>query len=380
MLRREKVLIRIAPPTELNHPTLGRAKVRQLDGKWFLIDSANPGRDWVKVEADEIPTFCFSHRGMLKWIARVCGTEDEIDIGSVVWTVGTTNIQGRWCRILYYPGLMSKDHFLACVRTINPGDSGTLYLLLLPVAVPLESGELDRLESRGIFVDFLYRLASAKGFDLEMSRIQTVSGEGKPGYFFRRVDGGKSWEVGFNTNKPTAIPGGVAMDRVWLLLRNPGKEFRASDITDELEGVSSDRSKDKRQFGSSDALVRSTGTRARSMQDLTLAQRKEGAEKLREWTRARDDDGEDSMEFREADEALKQFRAQYGLTDIFAGKAKRENDDTAKEAAKIEKSIDRWIDERRKAGMSDLADHLAVSITRGSVFCYTPETLLPWQT
>jgi hypothetical protein len=170
------------------------------------------------------------------------------------------------------------------------------------------------------------------------------------------------------------------MDRVWLLLRNPGKEFRASDITDELEGVSSDRSKDKRQFGSSAALVRSTGTRARSLRDLTPAQQKEGAEKLREWTRARDDDGEDSMEFREADEALKQFRAQYGLTDIFAGKAKRENDDTAKEAAKIEKSIDRWIDERRKAGMSDLADHLAVSITRGSVFCYTPETLLPWQT
>lgn len=380
MLRREKVLTRATLPTELHHPEFGWMDVRQFDGKWFLVDAADPSRDWIKVEADQIRRFRFSHRGMLRWIARGCGTEDEVHTSDGIWTVGTANVQGRWCRILYYPGPASEDRLLACLRTIDSGDVTVPHLVLLPVAVSLESAELSQLEARGIFVDFLYRLASNQGIDLESFRLPVVSMDGKPGYFFRRVGDGKSWEVGFNTAKPTGVPGGVAMDRIWLLLRNPGKEFQASDITDELEGVSSDRSQNKRHVNSPAVTIRSTGTRARSLQDLTPAQKQEGAEIYRELARAREEDGEHSQEFREAEEAWKHFRTEYGITETFAGKAKRENDDTAKEAARIEKSIDRWIKGCRKAGMTELADHLAASINRGSSFCYAPETVPPWQT
>lgn len=380
MLRREKVLVQAPPPTDLDHPTLGRVEVRKLGGQWFFIDSTNPSRDWQKAEPDEVHRFRFNHHGMLRWISRGCGTEDEIHAKGGIWTAGTTTVQGRWCRILYYPGPPSQDRLIACLRTIDQGDAAVPHLLLLPVAVSLESEELDRLASREIFVDFLYRLASNQGIDLESFRLPTLSTDGKPGYFFRRVGRGKSWEVGFNTVKPRAIPGGVAMDRIWLLLRNPHKEFTASAVTDELEGVSPDRKEDGHPVDSGMAAVRSTGTRARSLQDLTSDQQKEGAEILRELAQARKEDGEESREFREANEAWKHFQAQYGLTERFAGKAKRENDDTAKEAAKIEKSIDRWIKVRREDGMTDLADHLSASITRGTTFCYSPETLPPWQT
>jgi hypothetical protein len=86
------------------------------------------------------------------------------------------------------------------------------------------------------------------------------------------------------------------------------------------------------------------------------------------------------MDFREAQDEWKSFQARYGLADTFGGKVKRENDDTAKETGTIKKSIDRWIRERRDAGMIELANHLDAAITRGQIFKYSPDNLPPWQT
>lgn len=95
---------------------------------------------------------------------------------------------------------------------------------------------------------------------------------------------------------------------------------------------------------------------------------------------ARAEHGEESQAFEDADEAWKDFQRSHGIAETYQGKAKKEGDDGAKEAARIKKSLDRWIKDHRTTALSALAEHLDKYISRGGRFSYEPETELPWQT
>jgi len=380
LLRTERVLVKTGVPEEMVHPVLGSVAIRKIAGKWYLMDLLDAARDWTKVDAAEVERFRFSHQGMVKWIARQCGTRDEVNSSGAIWTVGDALVLGRRCRIYYYPGTASMENLLAAVRALETGDPVLPRLLLLPFTLPIEAAEQSRLEQRGLFLDHVYRLISGNGIDLDLARLPVAASSRKPGYFFRRVKGAKSWEVGFNTSEPKPVLGGVAMDRIWLLLRNPHKEFTAAGITDQLNGQSPDRSINGRVESATPAHHRSKGSRGRNLNDLTASQRIEGKEIHADMMEAKDEFGEDSLQFRDAKKDWNAFRQRHGLPDVHDGKVKRENNDEAKETEALKKSIDRWIEGHLDGDLGELAKYLDATITRGPRFSYNPVPEIPWQT
>lgn len=378
LLKTKKVLQRVVPPeTIILRGCCGA--VRQAKGKWFWISLEESAAPWVEISPDELETFKLSHRRLLDWLAECYGTSREVNADGTIWSLGSVIIQGRRCQVLYYPGTASKAEFLEAVRELESTPTEIPRVLLLPVGVPINALERSRWEGRGLFVEYVYRLATDKGVNLQAALPSITTSVGKSGYYFRRVKVGGSWEAGFNTAKPLGVPATVAMDRIWLLLRNPRKEFTAADMTDELEGASADRSVNGR-IAESRTILRSGGTKARGIADLTPTSQNEARAILRELTAAREEHGEESQAFKDADEALKDFQRSHGIAEKYQGKAKKEGDDGAKEAARIKKSIDRWIKDHRTTTLSALAEHLDKYISRGTKFSYEPETELPWQT
>jgi hypothetical protein len=380
LLRSNKVLVKTGVAEEIDHPSFGRVAVRKTKGGLHLVDLSDPARDWIKIEAAEVERFRFSHQGMIKWIARLCGTEREVSMDGPVWTVGTTSISGRLLRLLYYHGPVSTEKLLAAIRTLDLDGAGNQHLLLLPFTMAIAATELLRLERQGLFLEYLYQITTEEGLNLELVRLPAAMLDRKPGYYFRKVKGGNSWEVGFNTAEQRAVPHSVAMERLWLLLRNPDKEYTASLMTDELNGRSNDRKRNGQPDGSNSALVRSKGTRGRTTNDLTEDQKHEGKEIHAEMMAAKDQYGEESREFRDAEEAWQEFCNQFGLAGIHGGKVKREGNDESKEAETLKRSIDRWIDANLGGDLDALARHLDSYITRGTNFAYNPPEPLPWQT
>ena len=383
LLRTEKVLVKTGVSEEMAHPVHGHVAIRKIADQWYLVDLADPARDWIKVDADEVERFRFSHQGLVRWIARQCGTQDEVHLSGAIWTVGVRIVQDQRCRILYYPGTAALDSLLAAIRGLETHESGIPRLLLLPFASPIEASELSRLEQRGLFLDHLYRLASENGIDIELARLPVVASARKPGYFFRRVKGSNSWEVGFNTTTPIALPRGVAMDRIWLLLRNPGKSFTASDITNQLNATSDDRSFNRKTESTDPAYHRSSGTSARTIKDLTTDQQADGKDILREVMRTKSDFGKGSHQHKDAEKEWSAFIRKHGLVDVYRGIVNLENDDVTKEAETMKKSIERWITQHRDSGLGDLVRHIDTTILRGTSFSYSPpkeQPQLQWQT
>jgi hypothetical protein len=377
-LEAKKVLQRVATPETLILRGCCGA-VRQAEGKWFWISLEESAAPWVEVGPDALETYKLSHRRLLAWLAECCSTSKEVNADGMVWSMGSVIIQGRRCQVLYYPGTASKTNFLEAIRDLESAATEIPRVLLLPVAVPINAPERTRWEGRGLFVEYVYRLATDEGIKLEAVLPPVTTSGDKPGCYFRRVRSSGSWEVGFNTRKPIPMAATVAMDRIWLLLRNPGKEFTSAAMTDELEGVSTDRTVNGQKAGSR-TIQRSGGTRARNIADLTTSSQKEARQILRELAAARKEHGEESQAFEDADEAWKDFQRSHGLAETYQGKAKKEGDDGAKEAARIKKSLDRWIKDHRTHALSALAEHLDKYISRGTKFSYEPETELPWQT
>lgn len=380
LLRSNKVLVKTGVAEELDHPSFGRVAVRKTAGGLRLVDLSDPARDWIKIDAAEIERFRFSHQGMARWIARICGNDREVSMEGPVWTVGLTSIGGKIYRVLYYPGPPSIEKLLAAVRSLDLIGSGNQHLLLLPFTMAIAAPELSRLEKQGLTLEHLYQITTEEGLNLELARLPSVMPVRQPGYYFRRVKGSNSWEVGFNTAEPRAVPHGVAMERLWLLLRNPRKEYTASLMTDELNCRSNDRKRDGKPDNSNITLVRSKGTRGRTTSDLTEDQRQEGKEIHAEMMAAKEQYGEESREFRDAEEAWQEFCNQFGLAGVHGGKAKKEGNDEAKEAETLKRSIDRWISSNLGGDLDELARHLDQCITRGASFQYSPPDPLPWQT
>lgn len=378
LLKTKNVLQRVAAPENIILRGC-YGTVRRLKGKWFWISLEESAAPWIEVGPDDLETYKLSHRRLLVWLAECCGTTKEVNADGMVWSLGSVIIQGRRCQVLYYPGTASKAEFLEAIRDLESVATEIPRVLLLPVRVPINAPERSRWEGRGLFVEFVYRLATDQGVNLQAALPSVTTSMDTPGYYFRRVKVGGSWEVGFNARKPTPMANTVAMDRIWLLLRNPRTQFTAADMTDELEGVSADRSVNGRK-AESKTIQRSGGTKARSMADLTTSSQYEGRQILRELAAAREDHGEESQEFIEADEAWKNFHRTHGIVETYQGRAKKEGDDGMKEAARIKKSLDRWINDHRTTALSALAEHLDKYISRGIKFSYEPETELPWQT
>jgi hypothetical protein len=258
-----------------------------------------------------------------------------------------------------------------------------IQLLLVPAAVPMTKEDLVRVEAKGIYIENLYRLASDSGIDLELARLPDEGARRKSGYFFRKVEGSNSWEVGFNTTTPVALPHGVAMDRIWLLLRNPGKEFTASEITNQLNATSDDRSFNRKVESTGQAYQRSKGTSARTIKDLTPEQQADGRDIMQEVMRAKSDFGKGSREHKEAEKEWKDFCRNHRLADCFKGIAKLENDDVTKEAETLKRSIDRWILQHKDSSIGDLVGHLDTTILRSTSFSYSPpkeQPRLQWLT
>ncbi len=378
LLKTKKVLQRVASPETMILRGCDGA-VRQVKGKWFWISLEESAAPWVEVDQDVLETYKLSHRCLLAWLAECCGTSKEMNADGMVWSLGSMIIQGRRCQVLYYPGTTSKAEFLEAIRGLESVATEIPRVLLLPVGVPINASERSRWEGHGLFVDYVYRLATDQGVNLQAALPSITTSMDTSGYYFRRVKVGGSWEVGFNTTKPLGVPASVAMDRIWLLLRNPGNQFTAAEMTDELEGVSADRSVNGRK-AESKTIQRTGGTKARSIEDLTHQSRNEAKEILRDLAAAREENGEESQAFADAKEAWNHFQRSHGLAEAFQGKAKKEGDDGAKEAARIKKSIDRWIKDQRRTDLSALAEHLDKFISRGTKFSYEPETEFPWQT
>ena len=378
MLKTKKVLQRVTTPENMILRGC-YGTVRQIKNKWLWISLEESAAPWVEVTPDVLETYRLSHRRLLAWLAECYGTSKEMNVDWKVWSIGSVIIQGRRCQVLYYPGTASKAEFLEAVRELESTPTEIPRVLLLPVGVPINAPERTRWEGRGLFVEYVYRLATDQGVNLQEALPSITTSVDKPCYYFRRVKVGGSWEVGFNTRKPIPMAATVAMDRIWLLLRNPRKEFTSAAMTDELEGVSTDRTVNGQKAGSG-TIQRSGGTRARSIADLTTSSQKEARQILRELTAAREEHGEESQAFKDADEALKDFQRSHGIAEKYQGKAKKEGDDGLKEAARIKKSIDRWINDHRATDLSALAEHLDKYISRGGRFSYKPETELPWQT
>jgi hypothetical protein len=378
MLKTKKVLQRVTTPENMILRGC-YGTVRQIKNKWLWISLEESAAPWIEVDPDDLETYRLSHRRLLAWLAECYGTSKEMNADGKVWSLGSVIIQGRRCQVLYYPGTASKANFLEAIRDLESAATEIPRVLLLPVGVPVNTAERSRWEERGLFVEYVYRHATDRGVNLQEALPSITKSVDKPCYYFRRVKVGGSWEVGFNTAKPLGVLATVAMDRIWLLLRNPRKEFTAADMTDELEGASADRSVNGR-IAESRTTLRSGGTKARGIADLTPTSQNEARAILRELTAAREEHGEESQAFKDADEALKDFQRSHGIAEKYQGKTKKEGDDGAREAARIKKSIDRWIKDHLATTLSALAEHLDKYISRGTKFSYEPETELPWQT
>jgi hypothetical protein len=378
LLKIKKVLQRVATPENMILRGC-YGTVRQAEGKWIWVSLEEPAAPWVEVTQDVLETYKLSHRRLLAWLAENYSTSKEVNADGKVWSMGSVLIQGRRCQVLYYPGTASKAEFLEAVRELESTPTEIPRVLLLPVGVSINAQERTRWEGHGLFVEYVYRLATDEGVNLQAALPSVTTSVDKPGYYFRRVKVRGSWEVGFNTTKPRGVPATVALDRIWLLLRNPRGRFTAADMTNQLEGVSADRSVNGRK-AESRTIQRSGGTRARSIADLTTSSQKEARQILSELAAAREEHGEESQTFIEADEAWKEFRLTHGIVETFQGRAKKEGDDGMKEAASIKKSLDRWIKGHLVTDLSALAEHLDKYISRGSSFSYEPETELDWQT
>jgi hypothetical protein len=380
LLRREKVLVRTAIPEEISHPSHGHVAVTKMGGNWYLVPLSNPALDWIKVKTDEIERVRLSHLGLLKWVARECEIAGDPSFNGPIWTMGATVLSGRRFRVLYYPGPAISDRLLAAIQMLDPHDGGIPQLLLLPFTLSLTVHELSRLEGRGLFLIHLYLITTENGIDLELATLPETTPARKSGYYFQRVRGSKSWEVGFNTSEPKAVSNIVAMSRLWVLIRNPYKIFTASLLTNELNGLSNDRKRNGQPDANTKAPVRSKGTRGRSSTDLTDKQRIEAKQICAEMMAAKEEYGAESREFRDAEEAWKHFSHKHGLAEVHGGVVKREGDDAAKEAEAVRRSIDRWIDSNLGGELDALARHLDKCVTRGVNFSYDPPEELPWRT
>lgn len=380
LLRKEKVLVRTAIPVEIAHPSHGHVAVKNMGSSWYLVPLTNPALDWINVKVDEIERVRLSHHGLLKWVARECAIAGDHSFDGPIWVVGTAVLSGRRFRILYYPGPATPDKLLEAIRLHDFHDGGIPQLLLLPFALSLPAHELSRLEGRGLFLSYLYQVTTEKSIDLELATFPKTMITRRAGYFFRRVSGSKTWEVGFNTSEPRAISSSVAMDRLWVLIRNPAKDYTASLLTNELNGLSNDRKHNGQPNSPAVAPVRSKGTRGRTIADLLPAQQFEAREIRSEMMAAKEEYGEESREFRDAEDAWKQFSREHVLAETHRGKIKREGDDETKDADTVRRSIDRWIGSNLGGDLDALARHLDKYVTRKANFSYDPPQELPWQT
>jgi hypothetical protein len=377
-LRKAKVLLPCPVPEAVDHPVHGRLLTRQVGRDWYLIDPEAPAQDWLKVTDASLEHVLFQHQRMLKWLAELAGTAGEEEATGDLWVIGTTLAQGRRCHLLYHAGTASASDLLSAVRQLGPASPGTHRIILAAAPIRFGSGELEELDAAEISVDFLYNLLTPEGLELDHARLPHEPAQ-VPACYFRRSGDGKSWQLGFETTTPLGHPHGVALDRIWLLLRNPGRNFSAADITAELNGTSSDRSMNGRKEASS-SPTRSAGTAAKKFSDLLPDQQDEGRTIREDLTAAREAHGEDSFEFREADKDMKDFLKKFGIKDTYQGQQKREGDDQANEAAAIKRSINRWIADSRNGPLANLAAHLDSSISRESFFRYEPAKCPRWLT
>jgi hypothetical protein len=362
LLRQERVLMDNGIATEIEHPQNGSMLVRKLGSGWVLVDPQNPARDLISVDVGVLRLLRFSHVALLEWIARTNGMAGESTTGGDIWTVGTANLGGSRCRVLYFPGIASRDHLLLALRNFSAESSAEIQFLLMPAAIKLSSNDLAWIESKRLYVEPLYRLAVDNGFDLSRARVPQSNRRGAE-YCFRRS--GAGWEVGFDTTIPRAVPDKAGMVQIWFLLRNPKKEFTAIAINNDLNAAKE--------------VAHSSGTRARTIADLPVLVKRQLRNLLAEMQSAKENNDERAE--RDAKEEYSQILKQNGIKDTFAGKGKRDGDDDAKEGDTMRKAIERSIVALRKTPeLRSLAQHLDTCLKRGARFSYEPPEIPPWRT
>lgn len=365
LLRTVNVLVPVGSCESVDHDVHGSMSVTWIGECPFLFDPDQPSRDWIAIEQDDIRRFVFNHEAMMRWIASSNDMDGQSIAKGVVWTIGTKTINGIRCHVLYYPGTQDCDELLLALRDYDLGasEAKTPKLLITPAPLPLPEAELRRLDAMGIRVEHLYRLVGDNAIDLQRAGV-SVSPSAKL-YVFRRA--GKNWEIGFETARPSIVPHKSGMTEMWLLLRNPGQEYTATAITNELNGLDE-----------SVAPARSIGTKARSVSDLTPRARAEFSQLMGELNAAKDDN--DEFGRREAEEALAEWRKTWGISDSYQGLTARESDDVSKEKKSMARAVDRCIEALNSEDLAGLCKHLGTHIKTGRVFTYDPPEKPPWLT
>lgn len=365
LLRKHKVFVTVGSCEYVDHDVHGSMGVTWIDERPFLFDPDHPSREWIEIERDDIRRFAFSHEAMMRWIASSNDMDGQSIAQGVIWTIGTKTINGTRCHVLYYPGTQDCDELLLALRDYDLGasEAKTPKLLITPAPLPLPDAELRRLDALGIRVEQLYRLVGNNAIDLQRASVSMSPSEKL--YVFRRA--GNNWEIGFETASSSIVPHKSGMTEMWLLLRNPGKEYTATAITNELNGLDE-----------SVAPARSIGTKARSVSDLTPQARAEFSQLMGELNAAKDDN--DDFGRREAEEALAEWRKTWGIPDSYQGITARESDDLSKEKKTMARAMDRCIEALNTKDLVGLGKHLGAHIKTGKVFTYAPPERPPWLT
>jgi len=380
-LLQEDVLGRDGLATTIDHPDHGRMDARKVGSGWMLEHSESPGQDWLPVGEESLRLVRFHHQGMLRWLSRTNGMEGQATEEGRIWTVGTRNLGGLHCQVLYYPGIADPAQLHLALDSLDDTPAGTVRLVVLAGAISLPDDYKTKLAARRIHIDYLYRHATDDGIDLNKASLPQLGATREPGCYFRRS--GNGWEVGFNTNEPSAVVDTVDMFPIWYLLRNPRDDFSAADINNAFNAVSPDRLIDGKPMGQRVAPARSSGTMARRISDLPADDQREFRELFKDKLETKKADGKDSVQYRDANEAYKHFLKAHGIKGSFAGMEQREGDDAKKEAATVAAGVRRWIRNHLKTkDLRSLAEHLKTHLQCGARFSYgRDKTELPqWHT
>jgi hypothetical protein len=363
LMREHKILVAAGLREIVNHEVHGAMDVIWVEGKPFLTDPEAPCRELVEIDTEDLRLSAFCHKSMMRWIAATNDMDGESATQGALWTIGTSRISGARCHVLYYSGKQNWQQLVLAIRhsEFAEAPSNMPKLLITPIAIPLPATELQRLDTLNIQIEPLYKLAGTKSIDLQLASIQMASSADV--CVFRRA--GDSWEIGFQTNRPLLIPNKSGMSEIWLLLRNPGKEFKAYEITNELHGLDQKHEP-----------VRSAGTTPRSA--ATPEAKNKINELLRAIEHAKDDGNE--IELKYAEEDLSTLLGQLGVRDSYRGLVQRENNDFQKERESMAKAIKRSIANMEAVKAGDLQKHLKQHIKTGDVFSYAPPEIPRWQT
>jgi len=366
MLTRLRILHPVAPAVWFDHPIHGPLRVESVGEKFYLHDPHAPGLTPIEVAAAELRRVALNQRAFAEWIADTNGLDDARDLGTEVWTLGQCSMRGLRVLVVYVPaprpsGALRELEMLAASQET----AGTI-IAIAPSLAGIGKEDIARFAAKRIFFQSLHPLACTTGFDLNLSDVpQPMSVRAKENVFRRT---GNGWEVAFGGSDPCPFKKQSGMNEIWFLLRNPNTEFSAAEVVNQLANIRDE-----------DRVVRSRGSRGKSIKDLPSPAQAEARDFLHAMSKARDDGNDATLQGLQRDYG--DFCKEHGIKDTFAGSAKREGDDFTNEVERVSKGIRRSIKVISETdGLNPLGEHLTKFLNHRATLNYIPTPPVDWRT